>query len=525
MRALTRRAGVSLLFVTSLSLIAPAAHADDLLVMPYACTMVGGRPLLTRAPEQSYRIIGRREQRTHTACSPANPDMCRNWTVHRFDLECEGARVPWVSVVASVAEETTRRAWIEDGRLLLRMQPSWSFERDDPCARPQGFDYRFGFGRMRRYCADRRAMAPPPIVEMPFGFAPMLGIDGIFVKSSGPNTGPVVPSPPPVSALPPAPPPKVTRAEPAQPPRAEPAPLPSARPEPLPERAPKVASAETAPPSKPAMQAAPQPTPAVPAVKSSPPPPPHAPPPTAAAGAPVMPKIINRPDTASTDVPEQNRPSTTVPKADVPASEPSRIAANPPPKEVVEPQAPTAPKANTEPNNPSITVSLLSVAGSPTTGVVAFAGLALILLAAFALARRRERLAGKHAHDIGSVSLSRARGQLVPAAGPSRPSAIAPSQSPPPPAPTQHSAAQRTPPAWVDRIPQTRAEALQMLGIGVSRDATETAMKKIVDGLRLSWHPDLAKDEADRELREYRLKQINAAWDLIQGKRLERLDS
>ena len=173
-----------------------------------------------------------------------------------------------------------------------------------------------------------------------------------------------------------------------------------------------------------------------------------------------------------------------------------------------------------------MTVSLLSVAGSPTIGVVAFTGLALILLAAFALARRRERLSGKHAHDIGSVSLSRARGQLVPAAGPPRrPSTIAPSQSQPPAAPTQHSAAQRTPPAWVDRIPQTRAEALQMLGIGVSRDATETAMKKIVDGLRLSWHPDLAKDEADRQLREYRLKQINAAWDLIQGKRLERLDS
>jgi hypothetical protein len=232
----------------------------------------------------------------------------------------------------------------------------------------------------------------------------------------------------------------------------------------------------------------------------------------------VIPKIINRPETASTDVPEQNRPLTTVPKADVPGPEAS---ASQPPKKVAQPQPPAAPKADTE---PSMTVSLLSVAGSPTIGVVAFAGLALILLAAFALARRRERLSSKHAHDIGSVSLSRARGQLVPA-GPRRPSAVAPSPSPPPPAPAQHSAAQRTPPAWVDRIPQTRAEAMQMLGIGVSRDATETAMKKIVDGLRLSWHPDLAKDEADRQLREYRLKQINAAWDLIQGKRLERLDS
>lgn len=516
MRALNRRAGVSLLFATSLLLAVPAAHADELLVMPYACAMVGGRPLLTRAPEQSYRVIGRREQRTHTACSPANPDMCRNWTVHRFDLECEGARVPWVSVVASVAEETTRRAWIEDGRLLLRMQPSWSFQADDPCARPRGFDDRFGFGRMRRYCADRRAMAPSPIVEMPFGFAPMLGIDGIFVQSSGP----AIPSPPPVAAT--SPPPKVARAEPPQPPRAELPPLPAARPEPLPERTPKDAPTQSAPPPKVTVAPTPQATPAAPAIKS----PPYVPPPAAAPGEPVIPKIINRPDTASSDVPEQMRPPT-APKAEAAGPNASKVAANPPAKEVTPPQPPSPPKTNAERDNTSITVSLLSVVSSPTTGIVAFAGLALVLLGAFALARRRDRLAGTRAHDIASVSLDRGRGQLVPHRGPHGPrraQAVAPSPLPPP-APAQRPAEQRTPPAWVDRIPQTRAEALQMLGMGVSRDATEAAMKKIVDGLRLSWHPDLAKDEADRQLREYRLKQINAAWDLIQGKRLERLDS
>jgi MYXO-CTERM domain-containing protein len=217
----------------------------------------------------------------------------------------------------------------------------------------------------------------------------------------------------------------------------------------------------------------------------------------------------------------------TAPKAEAAGPDASKVAANPPAKEVIAPLPPSPPKANTERDNTSITVSLLSVVGSPTTGIVAFAGLALILLAAFALARRRERLAGTHARDIASVSLDRGRGQLVPHRGPQAPrraQAVAPSPSPPP-APAQRPPEQRTPPAWVDRIPQTRAEALQMLGMGVSRDATETAMKKIVDGLRLSWHPDLAKDEADRQLREYRLKQINAAWDLIQGKRLERLDS
>jgi DnaJ-class molecular chaperone len=57
--------------------------------------------------------------------------------------------------------------------------------------------------------------------------------------------------------------------------------------------------------------------------------------------------------------------------------------------------------------------------------------------------------------------------------------------------------------------------------MGVAASANMAALKKIVDGLRLSWHPDLARDEADRQLRELRLKQINAAWEIIQGKRAE----
>ncbi len=54
--------------------------------------------------------------------------------------------------------------------------------------------------------------------------------------------------------------------------------------------------------------------------------------------------------------------------------------------------------------------------------------------------------------------------------------------------------------------------------MGVTPDANEAAIKKIVDGLRQSWHPDRASDPSDRELRELRLKQINAAWDIIASK-------
>ncbi len=244
----------------------------------------------------------------------------------------------------------------------------------------------------------------------------------------------------------------------------------------------------------------------------------------------MVPKIINRPESATTDVAEQMRPPPATPRAAPPATEVSKNAGSLIPSQ--DTGSREAPPAGTSTGQEApITVSLLSIVRSPTIGLVAFGGLALALLAAFALARRRERLVGTpRARDIASVSLERKRASsdLVPRPGPPPPrptTAVAPSPSRPTPPPAQPPAPQRASPAWVDRIPQTRVEALQMLGVGVSPNATETAMKKVVDGLRLSWHPDLAKDEADRQLREFRLKQINAAWDLIQGKRLERMDS
>jgi hypothetical protein len=66
-------------------------------------------------------------------------------------------------------------------------------------------------------------------------------------------------------------------------------------------------------------------------------------------------------------------------------------------------------------------------------------------------------------------------------------------------------------------MPSTPAEALQVLG--ASPDAAIDVIKKIVDGLRQSWHPDLARSEDDRLYREQRLKQINVAWDILSGRR------
>ncbi len=66
-------------------------------------------------------------------------------------------------------------------------------------------------------------------------------------------------------------------------------------------------------------------------------------------------------------------------------------------------------------------------------------------------------------------------------------------------------------------MPRTLSEAYAILG--VNSDASDGILKKIVDALRMTWHPDHAKDEEDRRLREARIKQINVAWELIAGKR------
>jgi hypothetical protein len=66
------------------------------------------------------------------------------------------------------------------------------------------------------------------------------------------------------------------------------------------------------------------------------------------------------------------------------------------------------------------------------------------------------------------------------------------------------------------RPPETMEEACAFLGINPR--AGQPVVKKVVDALRQNWHPDLADDEADRRVREDRIKRINAAWDLIRAR-------
>jgi hypothetical protein len=211
-------------------------------------------------------------------------------------------------------------------------------------------------------------------------------------------------------------------------------------------------------------------------------------------------------------------PTKSPPQAD--ANPAAKVAVAPPPPAHKVPaapaQAPAPAKTKAEPEDQAAAPSLFSfgVLRTTTTGVVvAFTGLTLGLLIAFAVARRRERQHHAAAtrqrakgpprlgYDDGSEPHARAGTALkrIPGA----------------------SAADAALAAWGDGMPRTRKEAFKVLGIGIAPGANAMAIKKIVDALRVSWHPDLANDEPDRQLRELRSKQINAAWDLLQGERAE----
>lgn len=520
------------------ALLSPAAAgADELLVMPYACTTVNGQPVLTPGPQQSHRIVGQRNQRKFTACSPVNPDLCRNWTVHRFDLDCDGKRVSWVSVLAAT-DEGNRRAWLLDGRLLLRMGPRWSLAPDDPCAGEPDADGRFG-PRTRRQCADRLAMAPPPMVEMPFGYAPKLGIDAIFVTAALPPDVARAPADlPAIAAGPPAT--QSSAQSPARPAAAPGAQVRTPERPPLPEqrRAPAVEESRPAPPSPAAPPAAAtKPAAAVPVPKAATPPGPAtatSPGSQTSQGPRAVALAPERPSQAKADLPPgPAAPPVSEVQKQAPATELSPAAAAVPPAATATPaQAIERPAALSaaEPEA-GLSPSLLSLFRTTTTGaIVAFAGLALGLIAAFALARRREHAndVGRRRRDVSALSLDGRNARPSARAGTQRArqgghnggrkAEVKPRLGPPSPAPGR-SAAANSGTDWGDRMPRTRAEALEVLGIGIAPSATEAAIKKIVDGLRMSWHPDHAKDETDRALRELRSKQINAAWDILQRQR------
>ena len=66
-------------------------------------------------------------------------------------------------------------------------------------------------------------------------------------------------------------------------------------------------------------------------------------------------------------------------------------------------------------------------------------------------------------------------------------------------------------------MPESAADAFRVLN--VSEDTPLDVIKTVINAYRRVWHPDLARDDIERQRCTLRLQQINVAWDLIQRAR------
>lgn len=482
---------------------AGAVHAAERVHMPFDCYFDGTRVHLEPSRERSYEVIGPRDREIFTACAPYDPGRCRSWRVHRFDFQCGEERVSWLDAVLTGARAARRDIWVEAGRLHMRMSPMWTIARkrrrrpDAPFLREMPGVDAFApdeFGDLRA----------SNVVTVPPGFAPALGIPLAFSgteagiaaveRDAQEHTQDIVRKP-------------LVTADAALPP---PAPIPA-----LPERAPRerpppaVAAAVPAPSEKTAaVDKAALPATGANKTDSTPPPQPDKP----EAKKPSF-TIINAKG-AQSKVPSRSaaqspaaQPAARAPAASTPkTSSDDAAATKPEPTTGAAAQAPAV-------DSPAPPIQTVPEAGDDGSSVVtataaAATVFALVGLAAFGFRRWRRGSAAVSAssptvpRDIGSIMLDA--------------QAKDPALTSQPETASRADGDAKTGTIALDDdlpIPTNYTQALHVLG--ASPDASTDAIKKIVDGLRKSWHPDHANSESDRVYREKRARQINVAWDLV----------
>lgn len=109
---------MSAVLAVLVSAVSPAWPAGQL-EMPYACRSSAGELSLTASPQQTYEIIGKREQRAYTACRDAGAPNCKTMMLHRFTISCDGVPVAWHSVVSKIRSDTIGPSWLEGDELNL----------------------------------------------------------------------------------------------------------------------------------------------------------------------------------------------------------------------------------------------------------------------------------------------------------------------------------------------------------------------------------------------------------------------
>jgi hypothetical protein len=123
-----------ILYLLGLSVgLAGVAQARELLVMPFACGLEQGRIKLTPSADKSYAIVGKREVTAVTTCRSRRSGDCRTVMAHRFVVSCGDAGVDWMRVAAAIRQAAMAPAWILDGRLNVAIPARRRLTEHQPC--------------------------------------------------------------------------------------------------------------------------------------------------------------------------------------------------------------------------------------------------------------------------------------------------------------------------------------------------------------------------------------------------------
>ncbi len=171
-------------------------QAHDQLVMPFDCGLERGRVKISPAAERRYAIVGEREKQAITTCN--GPQGCRTLTVHRFVISCGGAGVAWMRVAAAIKHSADAPAWIESDRLHLVLPASDSIGARPACLETP----EFALGRtaqpqrvaLVQTCPSDAGRDAYEHVVLPAGFAPVTELGARLVVAV-PDSVPAGPRP------------------------------------------------------------------------------------------------------------------------------------------------------------------------------------------------------------------------------------------------------------------------------------------------------------------------------------------
>lgn len=456
-----------------------SAAALDRVAMPFSCAIENGRLTVEPSSERTYLVLGRRSEQPFRACDGGPSARCRTLVVHRFDLACQGGRVAWVEIAAELgARLTQRRAWVDKGRLNITLAAS----RTDPaCSGPServlalvGPSHLLPPARLG--CTPEAGEGKPLV--LPAGYAPIHELGARLVLAAGSETALAAPTA-----------------------AATPAAIGGARS--LSER---VIVSEALPPLETAALADRTQAPIVAAhwqttVLTAD---------SGSAGTGAFAALLALSlMIGSAGWLAWTRGLLPAGLAQLPVAElgqwRERIAGA-----VLRARARRAASgaADASVDNAAEAVeALLGQCEAAVERLTVAGALQDVLRQEIAGLRQRLgaiRAAASDGEDAGkrAGALFRAMIREIErirriADGAARSLGTAAREG--------------------GALPRTESEAYEVLG--VNPNVPESVLKKVVDALRMCWHPDLASDEPDRLAREERIKQINVAWELIKGKR------